>query len=165
VPWRRAHLLQVVVLAADAQALLSRHRAPVRADLLASKDVLELHHAGVREEERRIVAGDERTALDHGVPAFAKVGEKPGPDLGTALHADVSLGGYYSRRFYVIGIRVSIRRRLGHSYPGALPGTTPGTAGNDPRCVHAPHNTRHAEPALRAVSCLAAREAAPGTAP
>ena len=55
-----AHVLEVVVLAAGPQAPLRRHRAVVRALLEAEEDVLELHHAGVREQERRIVRGDER---------------------------------------------------------------------------------------------------------
>ena len=52
---RRADVVEVVVLAADAHALLRGGRARVGALLAAEEHVLELVHAGVREEQRRIV--------------------------------------------------------------------------------------------------------------
>ncbi len=63
-------LLQVVVLAGDAQALLRRDGAHVVARLPAGEDVLELVHARVREQQRRIARGDERGAAHDAVPAL-----------------------------------------------------------------------------------------------
>ena len=54
---RAADLLEVVVLAGDAQAALVVDRPAVRARLGAGQDVLELDHARVREQERRSPAG------------------------------------------------------------------------------------------------------------
>ncbi len=57
---RVADVLEVVVLAARAHAALAGRRAHVVALVLAEEAVLELHHAGVREQQRRVVAGHER---------------------------------------------------------------------------------------------------------
>ena len=59
---RRPDVVEVVVLAADAHALLRRRGARVVALLAAEEQVLELVHPGVGEEQRRIVAGHERRA-------------------------------------------------------------------------------------------------------
>src|SRR4029450_6897592 len=57
-------VLEVVVLAAGTHAALGGDRAVVRPLLEAEEDVLELHHARVGEEERGIVARDERARGD-----------------------------------------------------------------------------------------------------
>ena len=68
---RRAHVLQVVVLAADAHAFLRRRGALVVARLPAEEQVLELVHAGVCEQQRGIVGRHERRAGNHAVsPRF-----------------------------------------------------------------------------------------------
>ena len=59
---RRPDVVEVVVLAADAHHLLGRRRPPVVPLLASQEQVLELVHPGVREKQRRIVAGDERRA-------------------------------------------------------------------------------------------------------
>jgi hypothetical protein len=56
----RADVFQVVVLAGDAHAFLGGRRAAVGAALQAEEGVLELHHAGIHEQERRVVARHER---------------------------------------------------------------------------------------------------------
>ena len=57
------HFLEVVVLAAHAEAFLGRDGARGgRALRLAREDALELHHPGVREHEGRIIRRDERAA-------------------------------------------------------------------------------------------------------
>ncbi len=63
-----AHVFQVVVLATGAQAGLHRGGSHITALVGAQKYVLELHHAGVGEHQRWVVAGHERTAGHHGVP-------------------------------------------------------------------------------------------------
>ncbi len=50
-------VLQIVVLAAGAYAALAGGRARVAAFLLAQEHVLERHHAGVGEQQRRIIPG------------------------------------------------------------------------------------------------------------
>ena len=60
VPRRVPDVLQVVVFAARAHATLAARRAHVGALVLAEEAVLELDHAGVREQQRRVVAGHER---------------------------------------------------------------------------------------------------------
>ncbi len=57
---RVADVLQIVVLAAGAHAALARGRAHVVAPLLAEKHILELHHAGIGEQQRRIIARHQR---------------------------------------------------------------------------------------------------------
>ena len=59
---RRSYVFEVVVLAADAHALLAARRARVIALFLAEEDVLELVHSRVGEQQRRIVVRDERRA-------------------------------------------------------------------------------------------------------
>jgi hypothetical protein len=56
---REAYVLKIVVLAAGAHALLRGGGAGVVARLGAEEDVLELVHAGVGEEQRRVVLWNE----------------------------------------------------------------------------------------------------------
>ncbi len=55
-----ADIVEIVVLAAGAHAFLRGHGAHIGALLHAGEDVLELHHAGVGEHQRRVVARHER---------------------------------------------------------------------------------------------------------
>ena len=77
-----AHVLEVVVLAPGAHALLGRRRARVVPLLAAGEDVLELDHPGVREEERGIVVRDERGALHAAVGPLLEEAEEGLADLG-----------------------------------------------------------------------------------
>ena len=56
-----ANLFEIVVLATCAHHFLRRRCAPlaVRRFLHAEEHFLELHHAGVREQQRRVVTGNE----------------------------------------------------------------------------------------------------------
>src|SRR5262249_12216971 len=92
-----ADLLEDVVLGADAQHLLAVGRARVRPRLGAEKDLLELHHAGVGEEQARVVRRYERRARDDGVTALAEVVEKALPNL-VAGHYWVSNGSVLERQ-------------------------------------------------------------------
>ena len=89
-----AHVLEVVVLAAGAHALLGRGRARVVALLLAQEHVLELVHARVGEQQRGVVLGHERRALDDAVAALLEVAEEAAADLVGGPHA--SLGRHAS---------------------------------------------------------------------
>ena len=81
VPGGRADVFEVVVLAADAHALLRGRRPRVRPLLDAEEHVLELHHPGVREQERRIAGRHERRARHAGVSLGLEVAEERLADL------------------------------------------------------------------------------------
>ncbi len=81
VPGRVADVLQVIVLAAGAHAALRGGRARIIAHLLAEKHVLELDHAGVGEQQRRIVPRHERTRRQHRMAVLAKEFQEASPDF------------------------------------------------------------------------------------
>jgi hypothetical protein len=81
VPGRIADVLQVVVLAARAQRALRGRGTLVGARLLPQEDILELHHPGVGEEQRRIVGRDERARGHDGVALGAVELEEARPDV------------------------------------------------------------------------------------
>ena len=68
-----ADVLEVVVLAAGAYALLRRGGTRIGALLEAREDVLELHHSGVGEHQRGIVARHQRARIDDLVAVGAEV--------------------------------------------------------------------------------------------
>ncbi len=84
---RVADVFQVVVLAARAHAFLRAGGARVVALLQAQEDVLELVHAGVGEQQRRVVGRDQRRAAHHAVAAGGKEVEKALSDFVTC-HGD-----------------------------------------------------------------------------
>ncbi len=77
-----ADVVEIVMLAARADALLGGRRARVIALFLAQEHVLELVHPGVGEQQRGIVRGDERRAADHAVATLGEIIEKLLADLG-----------------------------------------------------------------------------------
>ncbi len=89
---RVAHVFEVVVLAPGPHALLGAHRPRVVALFLSQEDPLELDHAGVDEQQRRVVLGDERGAAHHLVAALAEVVEETPADL-VAGHGVTPPGG------------------------------------------------------------------------
>ena len=82
VPRGDPDVLEIVVLAADTDALLRRSSARIRPLFLTGEDVLELHHACVREHERRIIRRDERTRSDPLVLALREEPKERFPNLG-----------------------------------------------------------------------------------
>ena len=83
-------VLEVVVLAAGADALLGGGGAGVVALLAPGEHVLELDHAGVGEEQRRVVLRDERGALHPAVGALLEEAEEGLADLGGGQGLHVS---------------------------------------------------------------------------
>ena len=81
-----ADIVEVVVLAAGAHAFLRRGGALVVALFDAGEDVLELHHAGIGEHQRRIVARHQRRGGHFGVAVLLEEAEEGGPDVVHALH-------------------------------------------------------------------------------
>jgi hypothetical protein len=86
-------LLEVVVLAGDPQAALVVDRAVVRPGFRAGEDLLELDHAGVREEERRVAGRDEARAGHDGVPALGEELDEPAADLSGGQRLDPRVWG------------------------------------------------------------------------
>ncbi len=81
-----ADVVEVVVLAAGAHALLRGGGAGIGARLLAGEHVLELHHAGGREHQGRVVARHQRRRRHHLVAVLGEEIEERRADLIDALH-------------------------------------------------------------------------------
>ena len=81
-----AHVVEVVVLAAGAHALLRRGGAGVGAFLDTGEDVLELHHARVGEHQRGVVARYQRRGGHHLVALLLEEVEEGRSDLRKAGH-------------------------------------------------------------------------------
>ena len=81
-----ADIVEVVVLAARAHAFLRGDRARIGTLLKAGEDVLELHHAGIGEHQRRIVARHERRRRHDRVAVAGEIVEEARSDLVDAAH-------------------------------------------------------------------------------
>ena len=79
---RITDVFQVVVLAAGAHAALRRGGTRVAAMVFADEHVLELHHARVGEQQRRIIARHQRTRGHAGVALRFKIGQEFLADFG-----------------------------------------------------------------------------------
>ena len=90
---RPPDLLEVVVLAGDAQAALVVDGAVVGARLGAGQDVLELDHPRVREEQRRVAGRDEAGAGHDGVAALGEELDEAAADLGGGQRDDPRIVG------------------------------------------------------------------------
>ncbi len=82
----KADVFQVVVLAAGADAFLRSRGAPVIALLHAEEDVLELVHAGIREEKSRVIRRDEGRRMHLAVTALDKIVQELAPDFVAGKH-------------------------------------------------------------------------------
>ena len=101
-----ADRLEVVVLAADAHALLDRRRPRVAARLEAQEDVLELVHAGVGEQDGRVVLGQEGRAPDDPVTALGEIVEEGLADA-LGLHLGSSSGSPSARSTLLMPFSIS----------------------------------------------------------
>ncbi len=81
-----ADVVQVVVLAAGADALLRGGDAQGRRGLGAGEHVLERHHAGVDEQQGRIALRDQRRRRHHGVAVAFEVPQELFADVVQARH-------------------------------------------------------------------------------
>ena len=81
-----ADIVEVVVLAAGAHAFLRGGGALIGPLLDAGEDVLELHHAGIGEHQRRVVARHQRRRRHDLVALGREVVQKCRPDLVNAAH-------------------------------------------------------------------------------
>ena len=87
VPRRVAHIIEVVVLAAGTDAFLRGGGTLVVAGFHAGAAVLELHHAGIGEHQRGVVARDERRGVHDLVAVARKEIEEGGADIVQRRHA------------------------------------------------------------------------------
>ncbi len=85
-----ADIVEIVVFSARADAFLRRGGADIVALLGAGEDVLERHHPGVGEHERRVVARHQRRGLDKRVAVPGEKIEESGPDFVDAAHGMLS---------------------------------------------------------------------------
>jgi hypothetical protein len=82
---RASDLFEIVVLPRHAEAALIVNRSRIGACLGTAEQVLELHHAGVREEERGVTRGEERGTRDRRMTASLKEGDESRPQFGGAV--------------------------------------------------------------------------------
>src|SRR6478752_3209092 len=80
-PVRGADVVEVVMLARHAHDLLACRRARIVALLAAEQCVFELVHAGVREEERGVIARHKRRATHDAMAARLEELQKRGSDF------------------------------------------------------------------------------------
>ena len=80
---RMGNLVQVVMLSAGANALLTTCSRGISALLASKKNVLELVHPCVDKQQRRITGWHERRAFDAGVAAILEELEEPPADFVT----------------------------------------------------------------------------------
>jgi len=85
-----AYVFKIVMLAAGAYAFLRRCGAHVIALFQAEEDVLKLVHAGVGEQQRRIVRGHERRRMHFTMSLLNEEVEEFTADLGACQHAGVN---------------------------------------------------------------------------
>ncbi len=86
---RVADIVEVIVLAAGANAFLRCRRARAGGRLGTGKDVLERHHAGIDEEQGGIVLRDERRRCLTQVPSLLEEGKKGLANLVYAGHGQL----------------------------------------------------------------------------
>src|SRR5690606_35847599 len=86
-----ANVFEVIVFAARTYATLRRRGAGIRPRFRAREDILELHHAGIGEEQRGIIARHERGRGNDLVPLRFEKGKKLLAYLG-GLHCSSMLG-------------------------------------------------------------------------
>ena len=79
-----ADVLEVVVFAAGAHAALAGDGAQIVALLLAEKHVLELHHAGIGKQQRRVIGRHERTRGHDHMTLFAEELQEGAAHVGRA---------------------------------------------------------------------------------
>ena len=87
-----SNVLQVIVLAASTHALLAAGGAGIGALLQAQEAVLELVHAGVGEQQCRVVGRNQRAGGNAGVPLFFKETEEGFTDV-CAFHNSLTRDG------------------------------------------------------------------------
>ena len=94
---RIADIVQIIVLAARAHAFLGGRGARIGALFHAGKDILELHHSGIGEHERRVIVRHEGGGSHDLVSILLEEIEKGRPDLTHTVHFVISLASVCPR--------------------------------------------------------------------
>ena len=81
-----ADIVEVVMLAAGADAFLHRSGAGIGALFGAGEDILELHHAGIGEQQSGVVARHQGRGRHHGVAILGEEIQEAGAQVGKAFH-------------------------------------------------------------------------------
>ena len=110
VPVRRPDVVEIVVLAADAHALLRGRGAAVVAALAAQEHVLELVHPRVGEQQGGVVGRDQRRAGSDAVVLRLEELQEGAPDL-SSRHADTGHPDIMADSVGTSGRRRAGRRR------------------------------------------------------
>ncbi len=105
------HVLEVVVLARDPHALLHRHGARRRRRAATEEGVLELHHAGVGEQQRRVAVRHQRRARQVTMPALGEEVDEALADVG-ARHDSESRSGAARRNRSTISRMTDVENPL-----------------------------------------------------
>ena len=87
-----AHLFEVVVLAADPDALLAVGHSRIIGLLQAQEDVLELVHPGIGEQQRRVANRHNRSAWDEMVALVFEKVNKVSPLKQIEYGEEIGLG-------------------------------------------------------------------------
>src|SRR5689334_5682190 len=74
------NVLEIVVLASGPHTFLGRGCALVSPFLQPGKNILELDHSSIGEQQCRVISGDQRARRDNLVPVAREVFEKRGAD-------------------------------------------------------------------------------------
>ena len=90
-----ADIVEVIVLAAGANAFLGRGGAGIGPLLLPGEGVLELHHPGIGEEQGGVVARHQRGGGHNGVAMAAEEAKEMRTDVGQACHGLYVAGGRF----------------------------------------------------------------------
>ena len=85
-----AHVVQIVVLAAGADAFLVGRGADVRAFFHARKDIFELHHARIRKHQCRVVVRHQRAGRHDRMTVLFEIVKKRPSDF-TGFHHKIHL--------------------------------------------------------------------------
>ena len=93
---RVAHIVEVIMLAARPHAFLRRGGAHIGAFFLTGEDVFEGDHAGISEEQRRIIIRHQRAGRDDLMAVLAEIVQIGAADLVEAGHS-VCLAQYLLR--------------------------------------------------------------------
>src|SRR5439155_6586329 len=148
---------EVVVLATDAEALLAVDGPHVRTALVAEEHLFELHHAGVGEEQARVVLRDQGRARHDGVPALLEEIQERLTDLIPGHFRSCTGSGWRQQprpdepfRGGPFGTqarptRSGLRPPAAAGVPG--PGGRSTAAGTDPRRSEAPSPLAHEDSA------------------
>ena len=81
-----SHFIQIVVFSRYTQAFLRIDGAYIGTISFTKKNILELIHAGVGEQQGRVISRNKRIARNNRMLFFLKKGEEFVPDLRSRFH-------------------------------------------------------------------------------